>query len=329
MLKYIKKILGVFVLKIFAPEYYNSFKCIADKCKHSCCVGWDIEIDSDMLDIYLNAQDNFGDKLKANIITNEDISSFKLDEKKRCPFLNDNGLCEIILEKGEDYLCGICTDHPRFRNFFSDREEIGLGLCCEEAARIILTTDLSSELQNIGKNSEEDFECEDIEVYVVDLRNKLFEIIDNDKNDYDKCRFEFAETIDREIPIFTGNDVKNAYLVLEMLDKSWGSLIKGFCEYKCHMPSLSNEYSDYAKRLLSYFIFRHFADTILDGRIYERTVFSVLSTEIIIGISDYLSDGKIKLETICDVARRYSSEIEYSDENIEKILDYIAKKSTE
>jgi len=316
-------------LKIFAPEYYNSFKCIADKCKNSCCIGWDIEIDSNMLDVYLNMKDSFGEKLKANIITNEEGSSFKLDQKKRCPFLKENGLCEIILEKGEDYLCGICSDHPRFRNFFSDREEIGLGLCCEEASRIILTSEVTSDLQIISENSEEEYELEDIEVYVLNLRNKLFGIVSDKDKDYNKCRFELSESIEREVPVFTSDDVKNAYLDLEMLDNSWGSLLKGFCEYKCYMPSLCNEYSDYAKRLLSYFIFRHFADTILDGRIYERVVFSILSTEIIIGISDYLSDGKIKIETICDIARRYSSEIEYSDENIEKILDYIAKKSTE
>lgn len=316
-------------MKIFAPEYYNSFKCIAEKCKNSCCIGWDIEIDSDMLDVYLNMKDSFGEKLKANIITNEEGSSFKLDDKKRCPFLKENGLCEIILEKGEDYLCGICSDHPRFRNFFSDREEIGLGLCCEEASRIILTSELNPDLQIISENSEEEYELEDIEVYVLNLRNKLFGIVSVKYKDYNKCRFELSESIESEVPVFTSDDVKNAYLDLEMLDNSWGSLLKGFCEYKCHMSSLCNEYSDYAKRLLLYFIFRHFADTILDGRIYERVVFSILSTEIIIGISDYLSDGKIKLETICDIARRYSSEIEYSDENIEKILDYIAKKSTE
>ena len=316
-------------MKIFAPEYYNSFKCIADKCKNSCCIGWDIEIDSNMLDVYLNMKDSFGEKLKANIITNEEVSSFKLDQKKRCPFLKENGLCEIILEKGEDYLCGICSDHPRFRNFFSDREEIGLGLCCEEASRIILTSEVTSDLQMISENSEEEYELEDIEVYVLNLRNKLFGIVSDKDKDYNKCRFELSESIERGVPVFTSDDVKNAYLGLEMLDNSWESLLKGFCEYKCHMPSLCNEYSDYAKRLLSYFIFRHFADTILDGRIYERVVFSILSTEIIIGISDYLSDGKIKLETICDIARRYSSEIEYSDENIENILDYITKKSTE
>ena len=43
-----------------------------------------------------------------------------------------------ILSCGENVLCNICKDHPRFRNFRSDRTEVGLGLACEEACRLIL-----------------------------------------------------------------------------------------------------------------------------------------------------------------------------------------------
>ena len=32
-------------MKLIAPDYYNKFSCIADKCRHSCCVGWEIDID--------------------------------------------------------------------------------------------------------------------------------------------------------------------------------------------------------------------------------------------------------------------------------------------
>ena len=26
------------------PSYYKTFQCIADKCEHSCCIGWEIEL---------------------------------------------------------------------------------------------------------------------------------------------------------------------------------------------------------------------------------------------------------------------------------------------
>ena len=125
-------------LKIYVPDYYEHFKCIADKCRHSCCIGWEIDIDDYTMKIYDSIGGELGGKLRSNINVTSDGARFILDKNERCPFLCENGLCELILEKGEDILCDICTDHPRFRNFYSDRIEMGLGLCCEAAAVLIL-----------------------------------------------------------------------------------------------------------------------------------------------------------------------------------------------
>ena len=37
-------------MKITAPDYYSQFKCIADQCRHTCCVGWEIEVDDEGLE---------------------------------------------------------------------------------------------------------------------------------------------------------------------------------------------------------------------------------------------------------------------------------------
>ena len=119
------------------PNYYNKFKCIAERCKHNCCIGWEIDIDYETMQIYNSLDGELGEKIRNNI--EGDIPHFVLQEGDSCPFLNKNGLCDIICEYGEDALCDICYLHPRFRNFYLSFEEIGLGLCCEEAARIILS----------------------------------------------------------------------------------------------------------------------------------------------------------------------------------------------
>ena len=28
------------------PDYYKEFRCIAGACRHSCCIGWKIDIDA-------------------------------------------------------------------------------------------------------------------------------------------------------------------------------------------------------------------------------------------------------------------------------------------
>jgi len=112
------------------PDYYYEFKCIAEKCKHTCCAGWEIDIDEKSLNRYKN------DRL--DYICEGEYPHFILDENERCPYLTENNLCRLIIENGEDYLCQICTDHPRFRNYWETITETGLGLCCEAAAELIL-----------------------------------------------------------------------------------------------------------------------------------------------------------------------------------------------
>lgn len=126
--------------KVIYPDYYRKFKCIADRCTDSCCIGWEIDIDSESVESYKKCGGDLGRRLAENIIVSEDgTHSFILGENERCPFLNSRNLCDIYAELGEDALCNICAYHPRFRSFFSDRTEIGLGLCCEAAAEIILS----------------------------------------------------------------------------------------------------------------------------------------------------------------------------------------------
>jgi lysine-N-methylase len=34
-------------MKLIAPDTYPEFCCIADRCRHSCCIGWEIDVDPD------------------------------------------------------------------------------------------------------------------------------------------------------------------------------------------------------------------------------------------------------------------------------------------
>ena len=46
-------------MKIFAPDYYRDFKCSAGNCKHSCCIGWEIDIDEDTANDVMESERNF------------------------------------------------------------------------------------------------------------------------------------------------------------------------------------------------------------------------------------------------------------------------------
>ena len=124
------------MLHVF-PDYYQAFRCVGGSCRHNCCIGWEIDIDPDSAARYAALAGPLGDRLRKNICL-EDTPHFILGQEDRCPFLNDRNLCDLILDLGEASLCQICTDHPRFHNELPGRLETGLGLCCEEAGRLIL-----------------------------------------------------------------------------------------------------------------------------------------------------------------------------------------------
>jgi len=120
---------------LIVPEYYEEFVCIADKCKDSCCVGWEIDIDDDTFAYYKSVEGDFGKRLKDNIRT-DGCNSFCLQDK-RCPFLNKQNLCDIVLELGEESLCEICTEYPRYTMDYGNVREKCLGVSCEEVGRIL------------------------------------------------------------------------------------------------------------------------------------------------------------------------------------------------
>ena len=124
-------------MRLTVPDYYDRFRCIASRCTDNCCIGWEIGIDPAALADYQSQPDAFGDRLRAAIQPG-DPPFFALTKSGRCPFLNEENLCDIYRQLGENHLCAICDQHPRFHNWFGAEKESGLGLSCEEAARLIL-----------------------------------------------------------------------------------------------------------------------------------------------------------------------------------------------
>ena len=99
-------------MKLYAPKYYEKFVCIADRCRHSCCIGWEIDVDRETAEKYKKMTDGYGLEIKKSL-SHKGTTHFKLKKDDRCPHLNDHGLCKIILNVGEDCLCEICREHPR------------------------------------------------------------------------------------------------------------------------------------------------------------------------------------------------------------------------
>lgn len=122
------------------PDYYEEFSCIASQCKDSCCAGWEIDIDEESYAYYRSCEDSFGERLRDSMYIAEDGGyRFKLKGHKRCAMLNDNNLCDLYTALGEEALCEVCTEYPRFSLFYGDVQQKALSLSCEEVGRILFS----------------------------------------------------------------------------------------------------------------------------------------------------------------------------------------------
>lgn len=123
-------------MRIVYPDNYNEFECAADKCPDTCCKGWQIEIDDRSLEKYERHIGHFSDRLQESIDWN--VGCFKQDEKGRCALLNQDNLCEMVLNMGEDSLCPTCALYPRHVEEYEGLREWSLSMSCPVAASLVL-----------------------------------------------------------------------------------------------------------------------------------------------------------------------------------------------
>lgn len=280
------------------PNYYDKFRCIADRCKHSCCIGWEIDIDEDTFDFYNALDGAFAEKIRENI--EGEPPHFVLKEGERCPFLNEKGLCDIISELGEGAICDICHLHPRFCNFYEDFTEIGLGLSCEEAARIILTEEEKFYIPLPESAETCAFFKERSEVFEI-LQDRSINVLERFKKLSQKYGLEFA---------FSNEALYDFYKSFEMLDKNWETEL---CKLKNAEGTDIFEREDlqiFFEQLACYFVFRHFESGV---------EFALISLWVLGAICS----GCETFQEMLDVVRMYSQEIEYSEENTEKVKMFL------
>lgn len=118
------------------PEYYDEFKCTADKCSMTCCMQWKIAVDDETYVKWKNM--TYDGKSLSSYVKDVDGSKvIGLDSDKKCPFINESGLCNLVLEHGEKVLSDTCDVFPRQIHEFEKRKEYSLVSCCPEVVNLL------------------------------------------------------------------------------------------------------------------------------------------------------------------------------------------------
>lgn len=307
-------------MKITYPDFYNEFKCIASACSDSCCIGWEVDIDPFTMSIYENAEGEFGEVLRANI-AHDECDHFIL-KGERCPFLNGKNLCEIFINMGEDKLCDICSDHPRFYEWFGDRTEKGLGLCCEEVCRLLF--EKGDKLGFVTEeNDEEDEDVElDPELYTELLteRKGIIALLQN----RDLSVKERALTLIGETEKTDGKEALKAvlgfYLGLEGIDGNWQKTLKWVLQNIEKLPEADASVLSevHYEHFLVYLVYRYYMKAVFDGCVWEKLALAI-SALVALRAADLavlIQKGSFTFSDRVINAKGFSKDVEYSGDNL-------------
>lgn len=330
---------------------YDKFKCIADKCPKSCCIGWQIMIDEDSLDKYANITGDFAPRLNSSIDFNE--GSF-IQHDTRCSMLNDNGLCDLHSTLGEESLCVTCKQYPRHIEEFQDLREYSLSLSCPEAVRILLQPNYDFTLTESDDDIADDpEEFEDFDFLIFDkleyARDKMFEIA-NDKSKSLQERMSIIkdaalklQELYDEGDIFGMDDVSYAVsepldfeyclnsldtlLSMEVLEESWLDSIRDTKEFWQNKTPESSQWqgamypdSDIEfvfEKIFKSLLFTYFCGAVYDGQIYARTMIAIQSVRWLMMI--YFANKTVELNSTIFL---YSREVEHSDINVNTLIKF-------
>ena len=200
------------------PEYYDEFSCIASRCKDSCCAGWEIDIDEESYEYYRSVEGAFGDRLRESMFVAEDGGyRFKLKGPKRCAMLNDHNLCDLYTALGEEALCEVCTEYPRFSLVYGQVEQKALSLSCEEVGRILFGRTEPEQLIDIELpgDCEDDEEEPQYVAFMEWVQKEAVAILQNRARSITERTREFLAWCDRVQTIINYSQAKDDLTILD------------------------------------------------------------------------------------------------------------------
>jgi lysine-N-methylase len=291
-----------------------------------------------MLAVYGSVKGEIGDRIRRGIRENGDGACFAMDAAGRCPLLDEKGLCRIISELGEGYLCDICREHPRFYEQIGDRMEMGIGLCCEEACRLLfeekdpitfITTSVGEmpDMIILPESGMEIYRLRDeafrlVQDRTLPLRVRMHRLLDFGARVQKQLCGKAAPAdlpYDEEIPM-AREALFRLMETLEPYDDTWPETVQLLedVSLEVNLDDIDGGFEN----LMVYFLYRHFARGVLDGHLAARVKFCAVSVWFICLMNTHCleSTGEFTPWDRIVCTKDYSKQVEYSAENMEDML---------
>ncbi len=266
------------------PSFYKDFKCIAGACPDSCCQGWEVDADEQSLEYYKNLTGDIRKKIDSVLDKDEFGNTiFKLADKKRCPFLNHENLCDMHIAIGGEHTPYTCRMFPRFINDFGGTREMGVSFSCPVASDMMwgLTEPMSfvDELNDLPP------ELNEIDAqtyfYLSKARKKAFDIVqDRSLPIYQRLinLLDFGVETQQDLEEYKeGTDPILFFDVFrnpELINPQWLERVDNGS-----VKPVSNEV--FNENIASYFIFRYFLTAVNDYDVLSKIKMAVIGVLIV------------------------------------------------
>ncbi len=298
-------------MKLITPSFYKNFKCIAGACPDSCCQGWEVDADEDSLAYYKTLSGSLRARIDSVLDKDEFGNTiFRLADKKRCPFLNQDNLCDMHIAIGGEHTPYTCRTFPRFINDFGGTREMGISFSCPIASDIMwnLTEDfdfvseINSQLPSLNEI--------DAELYfkLLSYRKEAYSIVQDRKPEINKRLIrllDYAAKIQRELDDYKEYASETGFFDIfnhpEVINQEWTVKVKNHNTN----PTFPND--KICENIAMYFLFRYFLTAVYDSDILSKVKMAVIG----VLIPAYFGNDAWTIHL-------WSKETEHSDINMER-----------
>lgn len=298
-------------MKLVTPLFYKDFKCIAGDCPDSCCQGWEVDADEKSLAYYKTINGEIRDKIDSVLDKDEYGNTiFRLTKNKRCPFLNDENLCDMHIAIGGEHTPFTCRTFPRFINDFGGTREMGVSFSCPVASDMMWDLkepfDFVSEINDIPP-SLNDIDAETY-FFLLTSRKKAYSIVQNQNKPVKDRLFElldFGVELQNELDEYeeetTGIDFFEVFNNPEVINQEWVQKVDSANKSASVLDTKQNE------NIAMYFLFRYFLNAVYDLDVLSKIKMAVVG----VLVPTYFGNDSWTMHL-------WSKETEHSDVNMDR-----------
>lgn len=266
------------------PSFYKDFKCIAGDCSDSCCQGWEVDADDESLEFYKTLTGDIRNRIDSVLDRDEFGNTiFRLADKKRCPFLNDENLCDMHIAIGGEHTPYTCRMFPRFINDFGGTREMGVSFSCPVASDMMFG--LTEPMRFVSELNELPPELNEIDAqtyfYLVKAREKAFSIVQDRTHPIHQRLIrllDFGVEIQKDLEEYKEGsddiDFFNVFRNPELINPQWIDKVNSG-KVKPVSDEIFNE------NIASYFIFRYFLTAVNDYDVLSKIKMAVIGVLIV------------------------------------------------